>query len=134
MFVTGLCQAAFPTHSNICTVDVAKVTGNYDSFTWSWVSGNSQTATIYVVNSGQPVDFTGMGLSFKLATETVTGRVNYIVSTNIAVVTNRLTFGVGYANIPAPANYQSELFGWQGSTNFTRSLFQGMVNVVKSLF
>ena len=121
-------------HANVSTVNVAKVTGNFDSFSWSWLENNSQTCTVYVVNGTNAVDLSTYGLSFKLAREGDESREIYILTTNITATSTYITFAVDRTNVPSGGSYRAELFGWQGSTNLTRSLFQGMVNVMKSLF
>lgn len=130
--------AVLPIASNVKTVDVSKVTGQFDSFDFKWIGYNSQSVTFYTTTGTNAFDLTGESVAFKLSAVT-TQQVTYVsMSTsqsNITISGNSATMTIPYTNVPPNRQYQAELFAWDGvNTNSTRTLAQGHVTVFQSIY
>jgi len=130
-FATG---ATFPTHSNTATVDVAKVTGDWSSFNWSWINYDSQSLTFTIKNNTNFVDMTGLTCGFKIGRLTYTGLITQVNNTNATIAVSNVTLSISYTNRLSEGDNYGELFLWSGSPTNTRTLAQGKITVVKSLF
>jgi len=131
--------ADFPTRQNVSTTDMAKVTGNFDSFSWRWAGYESQDVTITVKNGSSFVDMTDYGVGCKISRRTdgsLTTYIDYTTSaTNITISSSNLTFSVPYTNIPTDGQCLVELWAWTGAaTNNTRTIAQGKIAVFASIY
>lgn len=127
-------MAEFPVHTNTVTCDIDKVTGNYDSFLWSWPGDDSQAVSMTVTSSvlGSAVSMTGYFAKWKLTTPTATGTCEYISSTNITISASNLSWTVNSTSMP-PANvYNADVWAWDSTTNYYRTIGQGRIKVVKT--
>lgn len=129
--------AAWPTHANTGQSDMNAINGNWDSFRWTWTSGETESNVLSITqgttgyNMG---DATGIG--FRMAYLTSTG--GFVVAystTNITVSTSNLVWVLSYTNNFAPGTYRAEVFAWYGaSSNEIRTLGQGRVRVLENTF
>lgn len=136
LLLASLCNAAdFPVHTSTATVDVSKVYGDWKSFTWTWIASNSQSVAFVIVDGTNSVDMTGQTCGFKIGRYTSTGLVTYINETNAAIsYTNRVATSIQYTNAPVTGDNYAELFLWSDTPTNTRTIAQGKITVVRSLF
>lgn len=140
LIVDTILAADFPTKLNCTTCDMDKVTGNFDSFRWKWAGYESQSNKIIMTRAGTPFDLTGYYVAFKVSRPGEgTNQITYLsfssTLTNMHLLTSNVYVNVLYSNIPPNREYQAELYAWQGvATNFTRTLAQGKVTTIQSLY
>ena len=126
--------AAFPTHTNTETCDMADITGNYNNFSWYWCESDSQTCIVTIASSDVGVDMSSYNTIFRIQKKTEGGNVNSFTTTNITISTSNLYFSVAYSNIPDADKYLVEILAWEGdNTNAARSVAQGKLVVFTSL-
>lgn len=125
-------------HTNYAAVNANDIAGNYDSYNWGWIGRDSQSSTLAITFDGVTNDLSTLTLGWKMSRYTSsTGQLDYVVISNsqITAVGNVITFGVSNVLIPPNNRYQSELFAYSGaSTNISRTLAQGIVDVRQSLY
>ena len=127
--------AAFPEHSNISTVNIDKITGNWDSFNWKWAGYNSQTNSMVIQNNSGGVNLTGFIANGKLSRYSETGLVTYFAATNMTISNSNIMWTMSYTNIPPNGTYLCEGFVYEGATtNLTRTIWQGKVTVFDSIY
>lgn len=132
LLTASVAYAQFPMRYNSVTSDVAKVTGNFDTFAWKWAGADSQTNSIYVKNGSAWVDLDGDSVYYKISRNTSTGVVTYISSSNVSVVDSNVAFVVSNTNIPPNGSYLFEMYAVNGS--ISRTLAQGKITVFQSLY
>lgn len=134
-FLVIECNAAsFPVASSTATVDVSRVIGDWSSFAWYWISYDSHSVTFTVKNGSSYVDMTGNTCGFKIGRYSNTGLVTQLTETNATISLSNVTFSVTYTNDLTEGDTYAELFLWSGSPTNTRTLAQGKITVVKSLY
>ena len=132
----SIALADFPVHSDVSTVNVSQVTGLFDSFNWIWISANSQQPIIFPVDSaGNAVDFSAYSMSLRMSAVDSSNRLSvYVINTSLTVTSTSVTWSVANTNIPPAGAYNTEVLAWQDNTNLTRTVCQGMITIVNSLF
>jgi hypothetical protein len=128
---------AFPDSTNYANINMNEVTGNFNSFNWSWIGMDNQDVTFNVQQGTNDFDISPYSLGYKMSRMTRTGQVDYVVilDSDITAVSSVVTFSVANTNIPPNNEYLGELFVFTGATtNETRTLAQGKVSVSKSLY
>ena len=131
--------AAFPASFNSKTVDVSRVTGDFDSFSWTWVGQTDQSNGLWFAaykTNGVPaswIDLTGYYPNFRVSKRgTVYINLDY---TQIGLSGSNIMFNVPRTNIPPNDTYQAEAWVYDSAaTNNARVIAQGTINVVKSLY
>ena len=112
--------AAFPTHSNVATSDLSKITGNVPSFrAWRWAGYDTQECTIYVENpSGTAVTLAGYSVCVKIAQKTESGQTAYIslAPSDVTVSSSHFTWTTPYTNVPPNGTYDAEAWAFEGSS------------------
>lgn len=122
-------QAQFP-KLNTKTVDVNKVSGNWDSFTFNFSEMTDQECKFWFTQSGTPWDVSALTLGARLSKE---GTTYYDISNAAITKTSTyISYVVGLTNIPPPAQYEMEV--WASDGTYGRSIAQGKVSVTKSLY
>lgn len=130
-------QAVFPTNSCINTVDVAKVTGNWDSYRWNWNGMEDQWCRLFVNENGTWLDLSSYSVAFKVSKKVSgTSQTTYISldATSVSVLGSNITFSIPYTNIPADGRYLSEVWLYTGTPVQARVLAQGYVDTHNSLY
>jgi hypothetical protein len=132
----GITLADFPVHSDTSTVNISQVTGLFDSFNWTWIAANSQQPTILPVDaSGNALDFSAYSMSLRMSAIDSSNRLSvYVINTSLTVTSTSVTWSVANTNVPPAGAYNTEILAWQGNTNSTRTVCQGMITIVNSLF
>lgn len=127
--------AAFPEHSNTATVNIDKITGNWDSFNWKWAGYDSQTNSMIIQNNSGGINLTGFIANGKISRYSETGLVTYFAATNMTINNSNIMWTVSYTNIPPNGTYLCEGFLYEGATtNPTRTIWQGKVTVFDSIY
>lgn len=130
--------AELPLHSNIATCNLSKVTGDYDSFRWTWANYDTQTNSIFFVSSltdtsTNYVDLTGCLITFRMTRMDETGLVTVLSTTNVTLSVSNVQHTIAASNVPSAGTYFAEYRASDSATNVVRTLGQGKITVFRSL-
>jgi len=120
-------------HYNGSTVDVSKITGNWNSFNWNWAGSSTQTNQVTFKNGTSYFPLDDYVVYFRLARQSDTGQVNYLNVTNISKSLSNVNFRVEYTNVPPNGGYLAEFYVSEGDSTF-RTIGQGKVQVYNSIY
>lgn len=128
--------AYFPTNISSATVEVTKVTGNFDSYRFKWIGQDDQEVRLYFTNVGIPFTFSATDQLCSRISRAGTIYVDLLPTNNHFVTNgNYLYYTISRTNIPPNGNYQMETWMYTGAnTNMARTLAQGEVTISKSLY
>jgi len=94
LLLAQLAQAQF-VHTNYSAVDANDISGNYDSYNFTWMGHrDSQTVTLDVNFDGTTNDLSGLTMGWKMSANVRTGQLDYVVVSNsqITVSNGKVTF------------------------------------------
>ncbi len=117
--------ATFPTRTHTVKLKLGQP-NPWSDFSWKWYGYEDQAVSITFDTT-----LATYTCGFKLS------RTNacFINTTNITVTTSNLTWTVSRTNVPPNGLYEAELWAYEGaSTNTARTLAQGKVQVLRSLY
>jgi hypothetical protein len=135
--IGGMASAASIPKYNAATVDVSKVTGNYNSYRWVWPGYSAQDNHLWFNDGGTDVSLTGYSGAFKVIKKTSSGQTAYISisAASITIASNEASFSVLYTNIPPDGEYLSEFWVYEtASPANARVLAQGKIVAIDSLY
>jgi len=135
LMLIGSVAWGFPLNENVVTSDVTDVRGDFDTFQWRWRGYDSQTNNFWINSDGTYIDLSNYIVGFKVSRNTETGKLAYINTTNVNISVSNVNFSIANTNIPPDGKYFAELWCYDKiTTNVSRTLAQGMINVTDSLY
>ena len=128
-----LVSVGFPTNESKAYINIEEAEGSFDQFRFKWIGQSDQRIWMNISNSTQSIDMSGYVPNFRV-TRNGTVYVD-VLGTNININSNIIDFAVSRTNIPPDADYQAELWVYEGSnTNLANVFAQGKVTTSRSLY
>lgn len=132
MLFQGAAFAQFPISTSSKTVDVNRVSGQFDSFRWNWIGMNDQRVILYLTQDGVPLDASLYSILARVGRNGVV--YTDIADSEVSKATDYIQFDVPRTRIPPNGACQLEVWAYVGTTNTARSLAQGTLSITKSLY
>jgi hypothetical protein len=125
--------AQFPTNYNSSTVNVARLSADWNDFNWQWRGWDDQSCRLLFTNNGAQFLIADYGAAFQVVRDNTL--FIYVFNTNITKYTDHANWGIAHTNIPPYGIYKAEFLIWSGIlTNYTRSIARGKITVLESLY